>query len=93
MNWLLDIVSENVPPLWTLSSKEVQHINNDMRMWNMTKCFMSEVKRVALDIVCWKYKIKDWYYMSRINVWDNVQNDFNIKYMPKIGGELIKPEI
>ena len=25
--------------------------------------------------------MKDWDYMSAINVWDNVQNDFNIKYM------------
>ena len=42
---------------------------------------MSEVKIVAIDKVCWKAKIKDWDYMSAINVWDNVQNDFNIKYM------------
>ena len=25
--------------------------------------------------------MKYWDYMSAINVWDNVQNDFNIKYM------------
>ena len=42
---------------------------------------MSEVKRVAIDKVCWKSKIKDWDYMSAINIWDNVQKDFNIKYM------------
>ena len=52
-----------------------------MRMWNMMKCFMSEVKIVAIDTVSWKSKMKDWYYMSAINVWDNVQNDFNTKYM------------
>ena len=40
---------------------------------------MSEVKIVAIDKVCWKAKMKDWDYMSAINVWDNVQNDFNIK--------------
>ena len=42
---------------------------------------MSEVKRVGIDKVCWKSKMKDWDYMSAINVWDNVQYDFNIKYM------------
>ena len=81
VNWLLGSVSENVPPLWTLSSKEVKHIKNGMRMWNMMKCFVSEVKRVAIEKVCWKAKMKDWDYMSAINVWDNVQNYFNIKYM------------
>ena len=45
----------------------------------MMKCFMSEVNRVAIDKVCWKSKIKDWDYMSATNVWDNGQNDFNIK--------------
>ena len=48
VNWLLDRVSENVPPLWTLSYKEVNHINNGIRMWNMMKCFMYEVNRVAI---------------------------------------------
>ena len=42
---------------------------------------MSKVKRVDIDKVCWKAKMKYWDYMSAINVWDNVQNDFNIKYM------------
>ena len=42
---------------------------------------MSEVKRVAIDRVCWKDEIKVQDNMSAINVWDNVQNDFNIKYM------------
>ena len=42
----------NAPPLWTLSSKEVKHINNGMLMWNMIKCFMSEAERVAIDKVC-----------------------------------------
>ena len=42
---------------------------------------MSEVKRVAINKVCWKSKIKYWDYMSAINVWDHFQNDFNIKYM------------
>ena len=52
-----------------------------MGIWNMMKCFMSEVKIVAIDKVCWKSQIKDWDYMSAINVWDHVQNDFNIKCM------------
>ena len=56
VNWLIGSVSENLYPLWTLSSKEVKHINNGMRMWNMMKCFMSKVKRVAIDKVCWKEK-------------------------------------
>ena len=30
VNWLLDSVSENVPPIWTLIYKEVKHINNGM---------------------------------------------------------------
>ena len=42
---------------------------------------MSEVKIVAIDKLCWKAKMKDWYYMSSINIWYNVQNDFNNKYM------------
>ena len=50
-------------------------------MWNMIKCFMSEVKRVAIDKVCWKTKMKNWDYMISINVWYNVHNDFNIKCM------------
>ena len=40
---------------------------------------MSEVKKVDIDKVCCKSKLKYWDYMSAINVWDNVQNDFNIK--------------
>ena len=35
-------------------------------VWNMMKCFMSEVKRVAIDKACWKAKMKYWYYMSEI---------------------------
>ena len=81
VNWLLGSVSKNVPPLWTLISKEVKHINNGMILWNMMKCFMSDVKRVDIDKVCCKYKIKYWDYRSAIKIWDNVQNDFNIKYM------------
>ena len=81
VNWLLCSVSDNVPPLWNLSSNEGNHINNGMKMWNMMKCFMYEVKRVAIDKVCCKSKMKDWYYISAINVWDNVQNYFSIKYM------------
>ena len=76
VDWFLGSVSENVPPLWTLISNEVKHIKNGMIMWNMMKCFMSEVKRVAIDKIRWKPKMKDWDYMSAINVWDNVQNGF-----------------
>ena len=68
MNWLLGSVSEDVPPFKTLGSKEVKDINIGIRMCNMMKCFMSEVKRVAIDKVCWKSKIKDWYYMSAMNI-------------------------
>ena len=50
-------------------------------MWNMMKLFMYEVNRVAIEKVCWKSKMKDWDYMSAIDVWDHFQNDFNIKYM------------
>ena len=50
-------------------------------MWNMMKLFMYEVNRVAIEKVCWKSKMKDWDYTSAINVWYNMQNDFNIKYM------------
>ena len=50
-------------------------------MWNMMKFFMSEVKRVAIEKVCWKSKMKYCYYRGVINVWDNARNDFNIKYM------------
>ena len=44
-------------------------------------CFMSEVKRVSIEKVCCKSKIKYWDYMSAINILDNIHNDFNIKYM------------
>ena len=81
VNWLLGSVSENVPPIWGFICKEVKHIKNGVRMWNMIKFFMSEVKRVAIEKVCWKTKMKDWDYMSAIDVWYNVQNYFNIKYM------------
>ena len=37
VNWLIGSVSDTVPLIWTLSSKEVRHINNDMRMWNTMK--------------------------------------------------------
>ena len=50
-------------------------------MWNIMKLFVSKVKRVAIDKVSWKSKIKYLYYMNAINVWDNVQNGINIKYM------------
>ena len=42
---------------------------------------MYEVKKVAIEKVYWKSKMNDWGYMSAINVWDNVQNDLNIRYM------------
>ena len=42
---------------------------------------MPEVKRVYIDKVCCKSKMKDWDYMSAINAWDNVQNYLNIKYI------------
>ena len=42
---------------------------------------MSEVQRVAMDTLCWKARMKDWYYISAINIWDNMQNYFNRKYM------------
>ena len=50
-------------------------------MWNMMKFFMSKVKRVDIDKVYWRSKIKYWDCMSAIKVWDNVQNDFNVEYM------------
>ena len=81
VNWLLGSVYDNVPPLLTFSSRAGRHINNGMRMWTMMKCFMSEIKRVAIKKICWGSKIKDWDYMSVFNVWDNAQNDFNKKYM------------
>ena len=81
VNWLLGSVSKNVPPPWTLISKQVKHINNSMILWNMMKWFMSDVKRVAIDKVCCKYKIKYWEYRSAINIWDNVKDYFNIKYI------------
>ena len=59
VNLLLGSVSDNVTRLWTLSSKEVKHINNGMRMWNMMKFFMSEVKIVSIEKVCWRAKMKD----------------------------------
>ena len=37
VNWLLVSGSDNVLPLWTLGSKEIKHINNGVRMWNMMK--------------------------------------------------------
>ena len=52
VNWLICSVSENVPPLLTLSYKEVNNIDNGTRMWNMIECFMYKVKRVAIDKVC-----------------------------------------
>ena len=51
-------------------------------MWNTMNCFTSEVKRVAIDKLCCKSKMKDSYYIIAINVFDNVQNDFNTKYTP-----------
>ena len=42
---------------------------------------MSEVKIVAIEKVCWKAKMKYVDYISAIGVWNNMQNDFNIKYM------------
>ena len=45
------------------------------------RCFMSEVNRVAIEKLCWKSKMKYWDYISAINIWDHVQNYFNIKYM------------
>ena len=42
---------------------------------------MSKDNILAIQKVCWEAKMKDWYYMSSINVWDNMQNNFNIKYM------------
>ena len=58
VNLLLGSVSDNVHPPWTLISKEVKHIQNGMRMWNMIKCFMYEVKIVAIGKVCWKARMK-----------------------------------
>ena len=81
VDWLLGSVSENVFPIWNLSYKELNCIKNGTRMWKIMKRLISEVKRVAIDKVCRKYKMKDWDYMSAIKVWDNVQNYFNIKYM------------
>ena len=79
--WLLGSISENVTHIWNLSSKEIKHTKYGMRMLNMMKCFMYKDKRVAIEKVYWKSKQEDWDYMSAINVWDNVQNYFNIKYM------------
>ena len=49
VNCSLERLSDNVPPLWYFISKGVKHIKNGMRMWNMMKFFVSEVKRVAID--------------------------------------------
>ena len=81
VNWLPDSVYENIPHLWYLIYKEVKHIKNGTIILNMMKYFMYEVKRVAIEKFCQKSKMKDWDSMSKINVWCNFQNDFNIKYM------------
>ena len=47
----------------------------------MMKCFMSKFKRVAIERIFWKTINKHKDYMRAINVWDNMQNDFNTKYM------------
>ena len=49
-------------------------------MWNMMKCFMSEVNMLSIDKVCCKANIKDCDYISEIKIWNTVQNDFNTKY-------------
>ena len=41
---------------------------------------MSKVKRAAIEKVYWRYKMKDWDYISETNIWDNVQDYFNTKY-------------
>ena len=68
VDWLLYSVSVNVTHFWTLSSKEVKHIKNSMRMWNIMKGFMPEDKRLAIEKVCWKAKMQDWGYMNAIDV-------------------------
>ena len=68
VNCLPGSLYNNVPLLWNFSSKKVTHINNGVRMWNIMKGFMYEVNRLAIDKVCCKSKIKDWGYMSSINV-------------------------
>ena len=68
VNWLIDSVSEHVTPFWTFGSKEVKHIKNRIRTWNIIKCFMPEDKTLAIEKVFWKVKIKDWGYMSLIDV-------------------------
>ena len=50
-------------------------------MWNIMKCFIYGVKRVAIYKVFWKAKMKYLEYMSKINVQYNAQNNFNIKYI------------
>ena len=81
VNWLLSSVSKNVPLFWDFISNKVKHIKKGMRMQNMMKCFMSEVKRVAIQKICWKARMKYCYYMSAIRVWDNVHNYINIKWI------------
>ena len=44
VNWLLDSVSENVPPIWTLIYKEVKHINNGMTLSSQ------ELKHINIDM-------------------------------------------
>ena len=82
VNCLPGSLYNNVPLLWNFSSKKVTHINNGVRMWNIMKGFMYEVNRLAIDKVCCKSKIKDWGYMSSINVWGNMQNGHKINWYP-----------
>ena len=46
LNWVSTYSKflQSVPPLWTVSYKEVNNIKSGIRMWNMMKCFMSELR-------------------------------------------------
>jgi len=85
-NWLLGCVKRNIPPLATLSSKDVLHLKsgNQQRNKNKMVCVMRVIKKEARDKNVWIEKLADWTPEKVMVMWDVVSPVLVAKYLKNV---------
>ena len=78
-NWFLSNARDNIPPLYSLDSKMVEHLKlNNYR--NSMKCFMKIVEKMARENDCWIDKPSMWEHRSINRMWETIREEFTAKY-------------
>ena len=79
-NWFIGDLRRNIPPLRTLTSKNVAYIKGGNYTRLKMKCFMSVVEKEARQKQVWVQNHSSWDYCAITEMWDAIKEDFTAKY-------------